>query len=882
MSRPLSPSSNSSVAGSSSSSSAKVSSFPSVTTQSIHYHISRSLPTSRRNSTDLTSLWSSLDSLNLNPRPAGDVRRKENEGELIPHHLRRVSSNDTVCVEKSFSTLIPPQFSDRFMFEDDRHGSNNGSRDIGNFESSLSSTAIDDSFMIFRREAFPGLLSARSAALDLATLPQTSPRSSARVAELNSIYGGQKFGDRFQRQISPPDFAPTKSVNNTHNLSSVQETAFRHQLPQQQQQHQQRPTPPPQQQPLNNTSAVSATSIAPVPPPPQLASSLSSSSSSSSIATSSSSSSNAAAVSSHPMEPHNQAYNTVTGSLTFPHIIEHQQQSMMSMPNNVCRYYIQGYCSRGERCSFAHPPPVVNHLEGGTFFNVASSPSSTSLPSSSANNISNTFHSYPPNPQMLRSQSSGGVGAAGVGGGSMNNANMLMNHQGGGAIFPSGMSPAVQYPNSVTGGVYMYNSFPGSAVGGSGGGGAIPKHTMNMNGDVYMAALHHNHHQLQLQQHQQQQQQQHQVLQLQQQSQQPKMKRSVSDEANRFSAIPFEELLGQLYSLCKDQHGCRYLQKKLEERCETQLNAIFLEVFPHFVELMTDPFGNYLCQRLLEYCTEEQRTAIAESVGNDLVHISLNMHGTRAVQKMIEYLSNAHQIRALILALSMNVVTLIKDLNGNHVIQKCLNRLTCEQNQFIYNAVTQHCVEVATHRHGCCVLQRCIDHASESQKQQLVAEITFHALPLVQDPFGNYVVQYVLDLNDGIYADGVIRRFIGNVCILSVQKFSSNVIEKCIRVAKVDTRKYLIEELLNRDRLDKLIKDSFANYVVQTAIDFSDPLQRMQLVECIRPLLASIRNTPHGKRIYNKINREHPLSTNNICTHFERLGFTPSYPPYHN
>lgn len=48
---------------------------------------------------------------------------------------------------------------------------------------------------------------------------------------------------------------------------------------------------------------------------------------------------------------------------------------------------------------------------------------------------------------------------------------------------------------------------------------------------------------------------------------------------------------------------------------------------------------------------------------------------------MIEYLSNTQQVRALIVALSMNVVTLIKDLNGNHVIQKCLNRLTAEQNQ---------------------------------------------------------------------------------------------------------------------------------------------------------------------------------------------------------
>jgi hypothetical protein len=49
---------------------------------------------------------------------------------------------------------------------------------------------------------------------------------------------------------------------------------------------------------------------------------------------------------------------------------------------------------------------------------------------------------------------------------------------------------------------------------------------------------------------------------------------------------------------------------------------------------------------------------------------------------------------------------------------------------------------------------------------------------LVQDPFGNYVVQYVLDLGDAQFSDQLIRQFIGHVGALSVQKFSSNVMEK--------------------------------------------------------------------------------------------------------
>ena len=228
----------------------------------------------------------------------------------------------------------------------------------------------------------------------------------------------------------------------------------------------------------------------------------------------------------------------------------------------------------------------------------------------------------------------------------------------------------------------------------------------------------------------------------QQQQQQQQQQQPKRDEPNRFAGLRLEDLQGDMAALCKDQHGCRFLQKKLEEGNPEHRDMIFAEIYPHFGELMTDSFGNYLSQKLLEHSTDEQRDALLESISGELVSISLNMHGTRAVQKMIDYLSTQRQVQSLIMALNLNVVTLIKDLNGNHVIQKCLNTLPPEDNQFIYNAVAANCIEVATHRHGCCVLQRCIDHASESQRIQLVTEITYNSLTLVLDPFGNYVVQY--------------------------------------------------------------------------------------------------------------------------------------------
>ncbi|KAJ6783459.1 hypothetical protein PWT90_04364 [Aphanocladium album] len=325
------------------------------------------------------------------------------------------------------------------------------------------------------------------------------------------------------------------------------------------------------------------------------------------------------------------------------------------------------------------------------------------------------------------------------------------------------------------------------------------------------------------------------------------------DAMSRYQNMPLESFRTQIYDLCKDQHGCRYLQKKLEERNPEQVHMIWLETNQHVIELMTDPFGNYLCQKLLEFCNDDERTVLIQNASQDMVRIALNQHGTRALQKMIEYVNTPQQVHLIIEALRFRVVELIQDLNGNHVIQKCLNKLTSADAQFIFDAVGNNCIEVGTHRHGCCVLQRCIDHASGDQKHWLVSRITEHARILVQDPFGNYVVQYIIDLNEPTFTEPVVSMFKGCIGQLSRHKFSSNVIEKCLRCAQPPSKDLIVEEMLVPVEIERLLRDSFANYVIQTALEFATPQLKYRLVEAIRPILPQIRTTPYGRRIQAKI-----------------------------
>ncbi|KAF8398594.1 hypothetical protein HHK36_017525 [Tetracentron sinense] len=317
-----------------------------------------------------------------------------------------------------------------------------------------------------------------------------------------------------------------------------------------------------------------------------------------------------------------------------------------------------------------------------------------------------------------------------------------------------------------------------------------------------------------------------------------------------------DEVTGRIYLMAKDQHGCRFLQRNFTEGTAEDVEKIFLEIIGHIVELMTDPFGNYLVQKLLEVCDEDQRMQILHAItrkSGDLARISCDMHGTRAVQKVIETLKSPEQFSMVVASLKPDIVTLIKDMNGNHVAQRCLQYLMPEYSEFLFEAATAHCVELATDKHGCCVLQKCLSHRDGEQRCHLISEIASNALILSQDPFGNYVVQYIFELRVPWATIEVLNQLEGNYGYLAMQKYSSNVVEKCLKYAE-ERRPCIIQELINNSRLDQILHDPFGNYVIQAALNNSKGALHIALVEAIRPYVPSLRTSPYGKKFWKSSN----------------------------
>ena len=320
------------------------------------------------------------------------------------------------------------------------------------------------------------------------------------------------------------------------------------------------------------------------------------------------------------------------------------------------------------------------------------------------------------------------------------------------------------------------------------------------------------------------------------------------------NGITADSIRGRVYETAKDQHGCRFLQRWLDSNFDGEaVHVIMNEIIPHVAELMTDQYANFLVQKLFDIMPHDIRYSVAQVAAPHIAQIALTPHGTFSVQKLIETIATREEMEIVRESLSNDVERLVKDVHGNHVIQKVLQRFEHPDKEFIFNAVIGDCVAIATNKQGCCVLQRCLEFASPVQHKTLVDCILGCCLHIVQDPFGNYVIQYVLEANDSSINDSLGKTFLPHLVQLCMNKFSSNVMEKVLRGCTQPVRDMYVEVMKNPDIVGNLIQDDFGNYVLQTALTMCAPAQAESLVAVIRPMMPLIKNAPYAKKLEAKM-----------------------------
>ena len=324
----------------------------------------------------------------------------------------------------------------------------------------------------------------------------------------------------------------------------------------------------------------------------------------------------------------------------------------------------------------------------------------------------------------------------------------------------------------------------------------------------------------------------------------------MKDEANK-------SVNGSWRIMLKDQKGSKLIQKKIEEKSPDFLNKLYEQIKNNLKEIMTDQYGNYVIQKFVEYCDKKVISEMFSQISNSLYEISINNYGTRPVQKMIENLAmnmNTQDINIILGMTKGNVLDLIKDINGNRVIQSIIqNFKNKELLSPLYKELNENITEILKTKSGCCVFSKVILNITENDLNLIVDNIIKNFSSFINDEFGNISLKRLIKLNNENYNSKIFPCIKDSIINFSCQKFSSNVIEACID-NNTTLKKKTIEKLIDDDGIiSKLILDQFGNYIVQKALQNSEQKEFDIIINIIKNNEKKLKQSQHGKVIYEKL-----------------------------
>ncbi|KAJ8620726.1 hypothetical protein MRB53_029255 [Persea americana] len=345
-------------------------------------------------------------------------------------------------------------------------------------------------------------------------------------------------------------------------------------------------------------------------------------------------------------------------------------------------------------------------------------------------------------------------------------------------------------------------------------------------------------------------------------------------KSNKSRCFELSEIASHVVEFSADQYGSRFIQQKLETATMQEKNMVFDEIIPQAFSLMTDVFGNYVIQKFFEHGTVAQRRELANQLNGHVLTLSLQMYGCRVIQKAVEVVE-LDQKTEMVSELDGHVMRCVRDQNGNHVIQKCIECIPEDAIEFIISTFYDQVVTLSTHPYGCRVIQRVLEHCKDPATQRIVMdEILQNVCMLAQDQYGNYVIQHVLEHGKPHERSCIIKKLAGQIVQMSQQKFASNVVEKCLSFGCPTERQLLVNEMLGstdeNEPLQAMMKDQFANYVVQKVLETCDDQQRELILSRIKVHLNALKKYTYGKHIVARVEKL-------VAAGERRMGFQSSY-----
>ena len=301
-----------------------------------------------------------------------------------------------------------------------------------------------------------------------------------------------------------------------------------------------------------------------------------------------------------------------------------------------------------------------------------------------------------------------------------------------------------------------------------------------------------------------------------------------------FSYNVFNILKGKFIPLMKTQQTSRILQFYLDQTNEEIIHLIFMEFANELEELILDIYANYFCLKIFYFLNKEDRMLFLYNISHNFDNLCINKISTYTIQCIIENLKSEEEFDLIFNSIKNKLMKLSFDIYGTHVLEKIITTFNYEKHIIhISKFIIDNFILLVNNSNGLCIVKKeiILEYKKKSnffiQLKKLLLE---NSLILIQNPFGNYALQIAIDNWDLEDVKDIIKSFKGKGLLLSIQKFSSNVIERCIEKDEEFLIDFINEITIDNKSIGILMKNNYGNYVIQTALKASRNNQQIQMV----------------------------------------------------
>ena len=293
-----------------------------------------------------------------------------------------------------------------------------------------------------------------------------------------------------------------------------------------------------------------------------------------------------------------------------------------------------------------------------------------------------------------------------------------------------------------------------------------------------------------------------------------------------------------LYNYIITQKGSREVQNIIKKVNENEVELIISKIKKYFSDITIDKYGNYFSKKLIQICLPSQRIQLLESINNHFVEIANNSFGTHPLQSLIEIINMPEEKKLVLKYILNNESELALDSKGTHVLQKFISCTKDEERNELNQNLINLIDKLIINPFGVCVLIQLVKHSKDKNIAKKLANYITNGDPLsfIQHPYANYAVQSLISNTDLAYCDVIIDTIVQNYLSLSMQKFSSNVVENCIKYGKESTVKKIFKNIIEQEKLESLLNNNYGNFVLEKLIARLNKEEKMIFIKKIEKL----------------------------------------------